>query len=161
MSSRWSDAILAGIAAGIAMLACLIIGASHTGVRWDAPVRWIASLLLAEPALIMAGQAKGGMSAAGCVALGLAIHFVTAIVVARLFLILAGRLTEWRLPLAGVAYGAALWAIMAFVLLRLFDDVLYARVRLLPLNFLAAHLLYGTVIAGICSVRHRRIGQMS
>jgi hypothetical protein len=110
------------------------------------------SLLGSEPALIWAGEAAGGMSAATCIVLGLSIHFLTAITLARVFLNLIGRLRKSYLPFAGVAYGGAIWAIMTFGLLRVFDEVMYARVRLMPLTYLAAQLVYGTTLAAAYSI---------
>jgi len=149
MKSRWISAIVAGIVAGSAMLVCLMIGARYAGFSWDSPLRWIASLLLGEPALILAGQAQGGMSTPACLALGLTIHLVVAIAFARLFLMLADDLRGWGLIAAGIVCGAAIWAIMTFGLLRLFNDVMYARVRLLSPIFLGAHLLFGLIVAGV------------
>jgi hypothetical protein len=151
MSSRWISAIVAGMAGGFAMLVCMMVGASNAGMPWDSPLRWIASLLMSEPALIMAGKAAGGVSTAACLALGLSIHLIVAVAFARLFLMTVDSLRGWRLLPAGIAYGVVIWAIMTFGVLRLVNDVMYARVKLVSTVFFGAHLLYGSILAGIAA----------
>jgi hypothetical protein len=155
MKSGWRSAGLAGSIAGVIMLLPLAVGARYAGLDWDSPIRWIASVLMSEPALIVAGQAQGGISAAACLGLGLVIHLAAAIVFARLFLMAVNTVTGRRLLLIGVGYGAAIWAIMNFGFLSVFNDVMYARVRLQPGLFLAAHLVYGMVLGGVLFVQRR------
>ena len=150
MSSRLRAAIGAGVTAGVVMLACVMTGASRVGAGWASPLRWIAAFFGSEPALIIAGEASGAISTPAVITWGLVIHFATAVAWAWLFLLLTDSLSSlrgWRVALAGLIYGAAVWAIMTLAALRVFDDVMYARVQLLPGIFFGAHLLYGAALA--------------
>jgi hypothetical protein len=151
MKSHGLSAIVAGTTAGFAMLVWLMIGASYAGIAWDSPLRWISALLLSEPALIVAGQAIGGMSKPACLALGFAIHLATSIALAWLFLLFAPNVRGWRLMAAGLVFGIVIWGIMTFGVLRLVNDIMYARVQLLPSVFFGAHLVYGVVLAPIAA----------
>jgi hypothetical protein len=159
MSAQVLMAVWGGTAGGFLMLACLIVGASRMEMGWDSPMRWIASLLASEPGLIMAGEATGGASAVTVLVMGLAIHFLAAIALARAFLGIIGgvarRLAGIELLCVGVIYGAAVWVIARFVGLRVFDNVMYARVQLLPWTFLVAHLLYGATLSGLALMARR------
>lgn len=156
MSRRLRVATSTGCVGGVIMMACLMVGATRAGVGWDSPLRWIVAFLGAEPTLIEAGQAQGGISVPTIIAFGLAIHFATAIAFAWLLLRLMEQLRGlfgWRLAAAGLVYGAAVWVIMTLVALRLFDDVMYARVQIfLPQTFFAAHLLFGAALAACASL---------
>jgi hypothetical protein len=149
MNSLWGRAAFAGIAAGIAMLALLIIAAATTGFDWDSPLRWIAAVLMSEPALILAGQAQGGMSATACLVLGLIIHLIAATAFAAAFVTFASAVSGWRGLAVGIGYGLAIWAVMRFGLLPMFDTVMAARVQLVPMPFLLAHVVYGSILAAI------------
>lgn len=157
MSATTRMAAFTGLAAGIAMMGYLVVGAIRTGLGWDSPIRWMIALLGNEPALIWAGAAAGAVSTTTCIVLGLSIHLLTAIALARIFFILAGQLQKLYLPFAGAAYGVVIWAVMTFGLLRALDDVMYTRVRLMPLTFLAAHLVYGSTV-GVAYSMLRRSG---
>jgi hypothetical protein len=151
MKPQWRNAVLAGMAAGSAMLACLIVGARQAGMNWDQPSRWMAAFLVSEPALILAGQAQGGMSAPACLVLGLAIHLIIAGVLAGIFLMFTSSATGLRLLLAAILYSALIWAAMRFALLPMFDAVMYARVQLLQSVFFGAHLVYGLILAAVAA----------
>ncbi len=155
MKSLWGRAAFAGIAAGIAMLALLMIAAATTGFGWDSPLRWIAAVLMSEPALILAGQAQGGMSATACLVLGAIIHLITASAFAAAFFTFTSAVTGWRGLAVGIGYGLAIWAVMRFGLLPMFDTVMAARLQFLPVPFLLAHVVYGSVLAAITMRRVR------
>jgi hypothetical protein len=160
MNAKLNAPIFSGIVAGSVMLSCLTLGAGRSGAGLDQPLRWIAALLGSEPALIMAGQAMGGVSVPTLIVFAFLIHFVTAIAMARLFLHLTDSirvLVGWRLVAAGLAYGTTVWLIMTFVVLRVCDNVMYARVQLWPLTFLSAHLLYGVTLASCAGFTHKGI----
>jgi hypothetical protein len=151
MSSRLRAAIRAGCIAGAVMLGCMMIGASRAGAGWDLPLRWIASTFGGAPALIMAGQASGAAGVPIVMAFGLTIHFASAVAFTWLFFLLTDQirgLLGWRLVVAGLTYGVLIWAIMTWGPLRVFNDVMYARVQLMPRTFFAAHLVFGAVLAG-------------
>jgi hypothetical protein len=139
-----------GAVSGAAMLACMMMGAARAGMPWDWPVRWITALLGGGPALLFAGQARGGMSAPLCIAVGLTIHAIVSIGLTRLFLMLAWGQKKIYLPIAGLIFGALIWAIMGHALLPMFDVVMAARVQLIPHTFLAANLAYGLVLGLAC-----------
>jgi hypothetical protein len=151
MNLNARSAIAAGSVAGSIMLGCLMAAAEYGGNRWDAPLRWIAAALGALPVLIDAGQARGGIGPAGVMTVGLVIHLIVSSVWGwvffRLVFDILPSLRGWRLAVTGLIYGAAVWAFMAFCALRLFDATMHARVRLLPVTFLAVHLLYGAALA--------------
>ncbi len=145
-------AIWSGIAAGAAMLAFLMVGAGYCGLGWDSPLRWVLGLVGSEPALIWAGHSRGGVSVTTYIIVGLFIHFATAICLARLFLTFGMRLRGVYLPMAAVAYAITIWAIMTFAFLGVFNQVMDARIRLIPLTFFTAHLIYGGTLVGAYSV---------
>jgi hypothetical protein len=154
MKGRSPTAVIAGVVAGTPMLALLVVGVGRAGLGWDSTLRWIAAFVGSEPALIAAGQGRGVPGAPTMLAVGVVIHFAAAIAAAWLFLraVAAAALrSHSALIISGLVYGAIVWAFANWGGL-LFDEVMYARVRLIPLTFLVAHLIYGLTL-GFCAAR--------
>ncbi len=140
---------MAGLVGGALVLVGLVVGAAVTGEPYWAPLRWSAALLGSEPALIMAGQARGGLSLPAVVVFGALIHFGVAIALAWVFFRIEPSVrTSSKLAIAGcgMAYGLGAWALMNWIFLPFFDFVMAERLALMPGVFLGAALGYGAVL---------------
>lgn len=130
-NSDWGDAavdgLLGGMVAGLAMLAVLLAAGWLTG---------------STAAAVLAGFSPAGAS---IFLTGLLLHLATSAVYGLIYAT-ATRWTRGRLWwAAGPAYGLLLWLLARTILLPLAGTDLSP---LPPAVFLAAHLVYGLVLAG-------------
>lgn len=137
---------VAGLAAGAAMmLVCSVWHAVLENGVWT-PAREIACSLYGLEALILGGQA---------VAAGLLVHALVSMAWGILFSALLPRgASGWTAAWTGAAYGAGVWGIMTYGILPWANDVMRARVAMLPEPHLYGHLAYGLCL-GLVPVLRR------
>lgn len=153
----WAKTALAGIIAGVAMLAFLMISFSAMGLGAWYPVNGVASIL---PGLQPAGALPSPSFALGPSLLGLTLHLL----VSAAFGVVYGGAVEAFAPsearvwywegLMGLGYGVLVWIFSGYGGSYLVDlqDVVFASA-----NFLLAHLIYGVVLGlGLSALTTKR-----
>ncbi len=126
------DGLLAGFAAGLAMLGVLIIEG------------WLGDLTAAQVTASFAPPMTSGPPA------GFLLHLATAGIYGLIFGALTRTLQRRRILGLGVVYGLILWLLARTILLPLADSPLLA---LPAAGFLLAHLAYGLVLGFILARR--------
>ncbi len=129
----------AGLIAGIAMGLFLVINANAIGAGAWLPFRLIAATMVDVKALL------GGPAT---IVLGVLLHLFLSALFGGLFVGLLGHRRSGAATLVyGWAYALAILLVMTFVALPRMDPVMSARVRMIPVAWLLAHLVYGTTLA--------------
>jgi hypothetical protein len=126
IGDRAVDGLLAGIVAGVVMLATLLLLAGLAG-------RPVLEVLAAFDITD------------GSVVRGLLLHLATAGIYGILFAAVAWQLPGNVWPAAGAVYGLLLWLLARGLLLPLSSSAL---ATLPPLALLASHLVYGLALSG-------------
>lgn len=150
--ARWSPTVsrvtgltvmagaFSGLVAGVVMLALLVVSQALPGQdAWLLP-RAIAASLLGVTALVSGWPA---------IVLGLVLHLGVAAAWGMLFAMIfaTSRGTPGVTAMIGVLYGIMVLLAMSALVVPWADPTLRARVQLIPGVWLAAHVLYGVVLA--------------
>lgn len=154
-----------GVVASLAMALYAMLAAWAKDTGFFTPLHHIASLVVADDAMMSSMQAGMAGSAfhleVGPAVLGAAIHMMTGAAYGAAFGVLLSRL---HLPLVGVAgvgiaYGAAVFAMSAWVGLPIAAEVFSSGDQISSMasmagwgTFVIEHLIYGLVL-GLLSVR--------
>lgn len=138
MRQLWAG-IGAGLIAGVAMAAFLTIDAEVTGAGAWLPERLIAGSVQGVRALV---------SGPGAIVEGILLHLLTSAMFGAIFAVLLGQRNPGAITiLYGWAFALAILLAMTFVALPSIDPTMAARVRVVPVVWLIAHLIFGTGIA--------------
>jgi len=135
----WGRRLAAGIADGI-LSAILMMGfmmaySSVTGAGVTMPLKTLGALVYGVEALVVGSMA---MLAGAGIQLGF------SIVLGILFALFTSRRTSIVAALfAGMVVGIVIWVAMELVVLPYTNPTMAARIALMPLAYLIAHLLYG------------------
>ena len=131
--------IAAGILGGLLLIAIMMIYASATDAGASMPLKALGAMVYGVEALVAGPTAM---------MVGVLIQLGIAIVIGMIFALFVSRETSTVAALfAGVAIGIALWAAMGFYVLPQMNPTMAARMALMPLGYLAAHILFGVGLA--------------
>ena len=126
---------IAGILAAILMTGSLMAYSGAVGAGVWMPLKTLAGLVYGVEALIAGSLA---------ITTGAGIQVGFSVAVGILFGLATSRRTSMILAVfAGVAIGIAIWVSMDLYVLPVFDPTMAARMALVPVAYLAAHVLFG------------------
>lgn len=131
---------IAGLIAGIPLLAIVCAAASAKGLASTLPIAWIGALIYGDDAMQGGGQGVTG---------GLAVHAVTCAVLGAIYALATRPLPRGLLPAqlgAGLVYGVLVWLAMVFVLIPRVNPFLSERIVGSSTAWLAAHLSFGLTL---------------
>jgi hypothetical protein len=127
--------IIAGIIGGILMTGFMMGYADFTGAGLTTPLKALGAFVYGIEAFVMGPEAM---------LVGAAIQIGPAIVLGILFALFISRRTSiWAALLGGIALGIVIWVAMELFVLPYENPTMAARMALVPLAYLIAHLLYG------------------
>jgi hypothetical protein len=137
--ARLEAGIAAGIVGSILMIGFMMIYADLTGVGLTVPLKSLGAFVFGVEALV-AGP--------GAMLVGALIQFGLLIVLGILFAFVISReISTVAALFAGIAIGVAIWVAMDLFVLPSMNPTMAARIALMPLAYLIAHLLYGIGLA--------------
>jgi len=132
---RLAAGIVDGILSAILMMGFMIAYSSLTGAGMTMPLRALGALVYGVEALVAGPMAM--LAGAG-------IQLAFSIVLGILFALCTSRRTSIVTEMfAGIAVGIVIWVAMELVVLPFMNPTMAARIALMPLAYLIAHLLYG------------------
>ncbi len=146
-SPMWAG-VMAGLIAGVAMALYLMIDAAVAGVGAWLPLRLVAGSFQGVRALI---------SGPGTILVGLLLHLLISALFGGIFAVLLGNRNPGVITIVyGWAYAMAILLLMTFIVLPRIDMTMASRVRVIPIEWLMAHLVFGTAVALTPLVHLRR-----
>jgi hypothetical protein len=138
-SARIAAGIAAGALGGILMIGCMMIYANVTDAGATMPLKALGATVYGVEALVAGPTAM---------AVGILIQMGLAIVIGMFFALIVSRETSAVAALfAGVVVGIALWAAMDMFVLPRANPTMAARVALMPLGYVAAHVAFSIGLA--------------
>jgi hypothetical protein len=137
--ARLEAGIAAGIVGSLLTMGFMMTYADVTGAGLTMPLKALGAFVYGVEALV-AGPAA--------MLVGALIQLGFLIVLGILFALFVSRGTSTLAALfAGMAFGIVIWVAMDLIVLPFMNPTMEARIALMPLAYLIAHLLYGFGLA--------------